>query len=58
MSENQCQSEIRIVVNDKSQGSIVKHLSCDGLLHYIYVTESGGEKIFKIGKHLAKLQAK
>ena len=58
MSENWCQSEIRIVINDKSQGSIAKHLSCDGLLHYIYISESAGERIFKIGKHLAKLQAK
>jgi len=58
MSENWRQSEIRIVINDKSQGSIAKHLTCDGLLHYIYINESAGERIFKIGKHLAKLQAK
>jgi len=58
MSENWRQSEIRIVINDKSQGSIAKHLSFDGLLHYIYINESAGERIFKIGKHLAKLQAK
>jgi len=41
------------VINDKSQGSIVKHLSGDGLLHYIYIFESAAERIFKIGKHLA-----
>jgi len=58
MSENWHQSEIRILINDKSQSSIAKHLSCDGLLHYIYIVESVGEKIFKIRKHLAKLQAK
>ena len=58
MSENWHQSEIRIVINDKSKGSITKHLSCDGLLHYIYIFESAGERIFKIRKRLAKLQAK
>jgi len=34
MSENRRQSEISIVINDKSQGSIIKLLSCGGLLHY------------------------
>jgi len=58
MPENWCQCEIRIVINDKSQGSIAKHLSCDGLLYYILITECAGERIFAIGKHLAKLQAK
>jgi len=42
----------------KSQGSIAKHFSCDVLLHYIYIFESAGERIFNIGKHLANLQAK
>jgi len=46
------------VINDKSQGSIAKHLSCDGLLYYIYITDCAGERISEIGKHLAKLQAK
>ena len=46
------------MINDKSQGSIAKHLSCDGLLYYIYSTECAGERIFEIGKYLAKLQAK
>jgi len=58
MSENWRQSEIRIVINDKSKGSIAKHLSYDGLLHYICIFESAGERIFKIPKRLAKLQAK
>jgi len=58
MSENWRQSEICIVINDKSQGSIAKHLSGDELLHYVYIFESTGERIFKIGKHLATLQAK
>ena len=30
MSENWWQPEIHIVINDKSQGSIAMHLSCDG----------------------------
>jgi len=46
MSENWRQSEIRIVINDKSQGIIAKYLSCDWLLHYIYIFESAGERIF------------
>jgi len=57
MSENWRQSEIHIVINDKSQGNIAKHLSCDGLLHYIYIFESAGERILKNAKHLADLQA-
>jgi len=52
------QSEIRIVINDKSQGSIAKHLRCDELLYYTVITQSAGERIFKIGEHLAKLQTK
>ena len=58
MSENWPLSEICIVINDKSRGSIAKHLSCDGLLHYKFITQFGGERNFKIGEHLAKLQAK
>ena len=53
MSENWRQSETHILINDKSQGSTAKHLSCDGSLHYIYIFESAAERIFKIGKHLA-----
>jgi len=46
MNVKKChQFEICIVINDKSQGSIAKHLRCD-------------ELIFKISEHLAKLQAK
>jgi len=32
---------------DISQGSIAKHLSCDGLLHYTFVIQFGGEHFFK-----------
>ena len=48
-------SEIRIAINDESQGSIATNLRCDELLYYIFITHSGGERIFKIGEHLAKL---
>jgi len=38
MSENWRQSEICIVINDKSQVSTAKHiLSCDELLHYKFI---------------------
>ena len=57
MSEKWRQSEICIVINDKSQGSIAKHFSCDGLIHYKFITQFDGERIFKIGEHMAKLQA-
>jgi len=58
VSENWWQSEICIVINDKSQDSTAKHLSYDGLLHYKFIIHCADERIFKIGEHLAKLQAK
>ena len=39
MSENWRQSEICILINDKSQGCTAKHLSCDGLLHYKFIIQ-------------------
>jgi len=57
MSENCPQSEICIGINDKSQDSTAKHLSCDGFLHYKCITQFAGE-IFLIAEHLPKLQAK
>jgi len=51
-------SEIRIAVNGESQGSIAKNLRCDELLYYTFIIHSAGERIFKIGEHLAKLWAK
>jgi len=48
MSENWRQSEICFVINDKSQGSIAKHLSCDGLLHDKFIIQFAGEKFFKL----------
>jgi len=58
MSEKWRQSETCIVINDKSQGSIVQHLRNDELLYYTFITHSASERSFKIGEHLAKLQAK
>jgi len=51
-------SEILIAINDESQGSISKNLRCDELLYYTFIVHSAGERIFKIGEHLPKLQAK
>ena len=51
-------SEIRIAVNDESQGSIAKKLRCDELICYTFIIHSAGERIFKTGEHLAKLRAK
>ena len=51
-------SEIRIAINDESQGSIAKNLKRDELLYYTVIIHSGGERIFKIGEILAKLRAK
>jgi len=58
MSEKWYHSEIRIAINDESQGSIAKNLRCDKLLYYTIIIHSAGERYFKIGKHLAKIQAK
>ena len=54
-------SEIRIAINDESQGSIAKNFRCDELLNLLYCTfiiHSPSERIFKIGEHLVKLRAK
>ena len=51
-------SEIRIAINDESQGSIPKNMRCDELLYYTFNTHSAGQRIFKIGEQLAKLRAK
>ena len=54
MSEKWHHSEIRIAINDESQGSIAKNLRCDELLHCTFIIHSAGEIIFNIGEHLAK----
>jgi len=51
-------SEIRIAINDESQRSIAKNIRCDESLYYTFIIQSAGERIFKIGEHLAKLWAK
>jgi len=51
-------SEISIAITDESQGSIATNLMCDELLYYTFIIHSAGERIFNIGEHLAKLQAK
>jgi len=51
-------SEIRIEINDESQGSIAKNLRCDELLYCTFIIHSANERIFKIGEYLAKLRAK
>ena len=51
-------SEIRIAIYDESQRSIAKNLRRDELPYYTFITHSAGERIFKIGEHLAKLRAK
>jgi len=56
-SEKWRQSEICVVINDKSPGSIAKHLRCDELLYYTFIIQSADDRIFKIGEHLAKLRA-
>ena len=50
-------SEIRIAINDESQGSIAKTLRCDELFYYTLIIHSAGERIFNIDEHLAKLHA-
>ena len=56
----ECQKshQSEIVINDKSQGSIAKHLMCDELLYYTFIIQSAGERIFKTEEHFVKLQAK
>jgi len=45
MSEKWRQSEICIIINDKLQGSIAKHLRLDELLYYTFINQSAGERI-------------
>jgi len=58
MSENRQQSQICIVIDDKSQGNAPKHLSCGELFLYKFMIQFSGERILKIGEHLVMLQAK
>ena len=56
MSEKWRQSDICIVINDESQGSIAKNLTKNESLYYTFITQSADKRIIKIGEHLAKLQ--
>jgi len=51
-------SEIRIAINDESQGSLAKNLRCDELLYYTFIIHSAGERIFKIGEHFGEVTGK
>jgi len=51
MNVKKChQSEICVVINDKSEGSIGKYLRCDWLLDYTlqYIIQSADERIFEM----------
>jgi len=39
-------SKIRIAINDESQSSIAKNLSCDELIYYTFIIHSAGENFF------------
>ena len=58
MSEKWHHSGICIAINDELQGSIAKNLRCDEFLYCTFIIHSADKRIFKIGEHLAKLQAK
>jgi len=47
MPENWRQSNMCIVINDKSQGSAAKHLSCDGLLNSKFIIQFAGAKVHR-----------
>ena len=51
-------SEIRIAINDESQGSIAKNLRCDELLYYTFIIHSAGQRICKIGEHFGEVTGK
>jgi len=46
MSEKRRQFEICIVINDRSQGSIAKHLRNNALVYHTFIAQSAGERIF------------
>jgi len=47
-----------VLINDKSQGNITKHLMCYLLLYFKNITQLASERIFEIGEHLVKLRTK
>jgi len=48
MSEKWHYSEIRITIDDKSQGSITKNLKCDKLLYYTFIIHCAGENFLRL----------
>ena len=58
MSENWRQSEICIVIDDKSIDSTAKHLNCDGLLNYKFITQFAGKRMFFNWRTFAKVTGK
>ena len=40
-------SEIRIAINDESQGNIAKNLRCDEVLYNTFIIHSAGERIWR-----------
>ena len=47
-----------VMINHKVVKPLTNHLRSDELLPYTFIIQSAGERIFKIGEHLAKLEAK
>jgi len=41
-------SEIRIAINDESQGSIATNLRCDELLYYTFIVHSAGKEFLRL----------
>jgi len=45
MPEKWRQSEICVVINDKSESIIAKHLKNDELVYYTFINQSPGKKL-------------
>jgi len=39
-------ASVCIVIDNKSQGIMAMHLSCDELLYYTFIVQSAGERTF------------
>jgi len=48
MPEKWHHSEIRITINDESQGSIAKNLRCNELFCYTFIIHSAGERNLRL----------
>ena len=47
-----------IVINDKSQGNIAKHLSWEVFIHYKFIIQFAGDKKIKIGATFGEFTGK